>query len=258
MQNFGQINETFKDVLANGIVERNNEHKKIFKAYTKELKENSVLRTQFQVFNKLENKIADGNVEKSRIFVNECIRILQTLDRNAVVESNQQLVLYLKHKGFELTEDYENKALHDHIQNLAFTEKNAKNIDSIVESKIFVNAHSKTITEAKGEVEVFANQFLGPAMVEKFNDKYMEKLSETEQKTFKVIQYGSEEEKEELYKGTVIECIDLINNKLNEECTIQEKDKYLQVKDKLLRFEYKPENFVPEMSKIAYLKDTLK
>jgi len=95
-------------------------------------------------------------------------------------------------------------------------------------------------------------------MVEKFNNKYMDKLSETERKTFKTIQSGSEEDRQSLYKGTIIECIDLINNKLDEECTIQEKDKYLQVKDKLLRFNYIPENFVSEMSKIAYLKDTLK
>lgn len=260
MQNFGQIHETFKDILANGIVEGNDNYKKVFKTYAKALKENSVLNTQFQVFYKMENKVAVANdIERSKLFVDECISLLKNLDRKAVNEANKKLVNYLKKNGVKLTENYNNEVLHNHIHNLAFTERNAKNVESIVESKLYINLYSKPIFENKEnkKVEPYMNKFLGPAMVEKFNNKYMEKLSETERKTFKVIQEGSEVEKQTLYKGTIIECIDLINSKLNEECTIEEKDKYLQVKDKLLRFEYKPDTFISEMSKIAYLKDTL-
>lgn len=258
MQNFGQINETFKNILANGIVEGNDTHKKIFGSYVKALKENSILRTQFEVFDKLENKIVSDEVDTSRLFVDECISILQGLDKDKVNEANSKLTNYLKSKGFDLTEDYDNKTLHEHIHNLGFTKKNAKNIESIVESKVFVNTHSKPLTESVSKsVEPYTNKFLGPVMVEKFNSKYIDKLSETERKTFKVIQTGSEEDKQELYKGTIIECLDLVNIKLSEECTIQEKDKYLQVKDKLLRYKYKPDTFVSEMSRIAYLKDIL-
>jgi hypothetical protein len=191
------------------------------------------------------------------MLVDECIGILQTLDKQVVSEENQRLVKYLKSKGVELVEDYENKTLHEHIHNLGFTVKNAKNIDSIVESRVFVNNYSKPLNESKGSVEVYANKFLGPAMVEKFNEKYAEKLSETERKAFKVILEGTEEEKKELYNGTLRECIDLVNETLNQECTIDEKEKFLQVKDKLLRFEYNTENYVSEMSKIAYLKSIL-
>jgi hypothetical protein len=259
MQNFGQINETFKEVLANAIVEGNNEQKKVFKVYTKELKENKTLRTQFEVFNKLENKVLATNesVDKTRMFVDECISILQGLDKKIVVESNERLVNYLNNKGFKLIEGYENEELHNHIHNLAFTDKTAKNVESIIESKLFVNQYSKPITETKESVETYINHFVGPVMVEKFNGKYLDKLSETEKKAFKVITNGTEEEKQELYKGTIRECVDLINDKLNDECTIQEKDKFLQVKDKLLRYSYSPESFVSEMSKIAYLKDSL-
>lgn len=260
MQNFGQIHETFKDVIANAIVEGNDEHKKVFKTYAKALKRYSTLYTQFQVYNKLENKVAIVNEsEKSKMFVDECISILQSLDIKEVEAGNKRLVSFLKEHGIELLEDYENKDLHEHIHNLAFTKKTPKNIESIIESKLFLNSYSKPLTENKvsASVEPYMNKFLGPAMIEKFNNKYLDKLSETERKAFKVIQSGSEEEKQQLYKGTIVECIDLVNAKLNEECTIKEKDKYLQVKDKLLRYSYTPENFVSEMSKIAYLKDIL-
>jgi len=256
MQNFGQIHETFKDILANGIVEGNNEYKKIFKTYAKALKENSTLKKQFQVFDKLENKVVVENEgEKQRFLVDECISMLAGLKVN---EANQKLVNYLNKKGFELLEDYDNKELYEHIHNLAFTKKTAKNIDLIIESKLFVTKHSKVISESKEIVEPYMNKFMGPAMVEKFNSKYMEKLSETEQKAFKIISNGTNEEKENLYKGTLIECIDLINGKLNEESNIDEKDTYLRVKDKLLRYNFSPDKFISEISEIAYLKDTLK
>ena len=50
--------------------------------------------------------------------------------------------------------------------------------------------------------------------------------------------------------------MDLIDVQLNE-CTIDEKNTLLQVKDKLLRYQYNSDNFTSEMSKINYLKTTL-
>jgi|TARA_R110000796_G_scaffold742_1_gene2758 hypothetical protein len=260
MQNFGQIHETFKDILANGIADGNGEYKKLFKSYTKALKENSVLRTQFNVFDTIENKVITPNeIEKSKLFIDECISILQELDKSKVNESNKKLVNYLTKKGFTLVADYENKDLHEHIHKLGFLKKTASNINSIVESKLFLNSHSKPIQEAtiKKVVEPYMNKFMGPAMIEKFNSKYMSKLSETEKKAFKIICNGTEEEKESLYKGTLLECVDLINNKLNEESSIDEKDTFLRVKDKLLRYSYSSDKFISEISEISYLKETL-
>lgn len=259
MQNFGQIHETYKAILANGIVDNNDKYKKVFNTYVKALKENIVLKTQYKIFNKIENKNINEN-EKSKIFIDECVSLLKNLNESDydVDLVNKKLVDYLENKGFKLLEDYENKELYQHIHNLAFTNKNSNNIDSIIESKLFLTNYSKPISEGKELVEPYMNKVIGPVMVEKFNEKYKGVLSETEKQAFKVIQSGNEEDKISLYKNTIIECLDLINEKLDNECTIQEKDKYLQVKDKLLRYNYKSENFISEMSKIAYLKDTLK
>jgi hypothetical protein len=262
MQNFGQIHETFKDILANGIVEGKEEYKKLFKSYVKVLKENDALRKQYEAFDIIENKTPVNKLDVTDVMrhasiVDECVSTLKDLDLKVVHKANKSLVSFLKKKGFALTEDYENKELHNHIHNLAFTKRTRKSIPSLLESRRFVTEYGKELSETKEVIEPYTNKYLGPAMIEKFNEKYVGKLSETERKTFKVIQSGNEKEKQELYKGTILECIDLINLKLNEECTIQEKDKYLQVKDKLLRFTYDPDKFVSEMSKIAYLKDTL-
>ena len=74
--------------------------------------------------------------------------------------------------------------------------------------------------------------------------------------TIKLSVNGSDSDKKELYNETIIECVDLIDVQLNE-CTIDEKNTLLQVKDKLLRYQYNSDNFTSEMSKINYLKTTL-
>ena len=117
MQNFGQIHETFKEVLANGIVDGVKNKKEVFKAYVKELKENAVLKTQFQVFDKLENKVNTENIEKNKMFVEECVSLLENIGANKVNETNTNLVNYLKDKGFDLLQEYPNKNLHEHIHN---------------------------------------------------------------------------------------------------------------------------------------------
>lgn len=258
MQNFGQIHETIKNVLIEAIVDKKSNGKEVFKKYVKILKNDSNLKTQFKVFERLENKSNNDDTERNKMFVDECISILEKLNVNSVNKSNNKLFSFLKKNNIALLEDYENKFLHSHIHNLAFTKKNSKNIDSIIESKLYLNKYSKLITENKDTIEPYINKFIGPVMIEKFNEKYKDKLSESEKKAFKIITNGSEEDKQELYRNTINECIDLINNKLNEECTIQEKDKFLQVKDKLLRYEYNSEKFISEITKIVYLKDTLK
>ena len=95
-------------------------------------------------------------------------------------------------------------------------------------------------------------------MVEKFNEKYVDLLSESEKDIFKLVTNSDSNGKMEFYQNNVTECVDLLNLKLNEDCTIEEKDKYLRVKDKLLRYKYNEDTFISEITKITSLKKTLK
>jgi len=257
MQNFGKINETFKDIFADGVVSKNKKNDLTFKAYIKELKKNPILRVQYHVYNKLENKIYE-DIERSNILVDECISFLTNLDKEKVNEINTKLVNFLTKQGFKLSEGYELEALHEHISNLAFSKKTPKSINSIIESKIFINNYVKKeeINEHK-EVEPYANHFLGPAMVEKFNEKYSN-LSEIEKKVLKNIIENKVDENKTIYDNMIIECVDLINLRLDDECNIQEKDTLLQVKDKLLRYKYNEDNYISEITRLIELKKDLK
>jgi|DEB0MinimDraft_12_1074336.scaffolds.fasta_scaffold00025_6 hypothetical protein len=261
MQNFGQINETFKNILADSITTKDGKGKKVFKAYVKAIKENSVLKSQYNVYHKLETKVNVTNEEeRTTIFVDECISILKNLGKKTILEANNNLISYLKKNGYELyTDEYDFKSLHEHINNITFLERNIKNVNKIVESKLFIKNYTCVINEdlksVNKVVEPYSNKILIPLLKNKFNEKYSN-LTELEKKVIKLSINGSDSDKKELYSTTIIECVDLIDVQLNE-CTIDEKNTLLQVKDKLLRYQYNSDNFTSEMSKINYLKTTL-
>ena len=257
MQNFGKINETFKDILADSIISKDKKGKKIFNSYVKALKENKTLSTQYEVYNKIENEVETDKVKSSK-YVTEVISILKELGKDKIISENAKLVKYLAKQGYKVTtNDYENKELHEHIDIAVMKKKSVVNLHKILESNTFIvdriNNNVKSINEEN--VNTFPNSVVGPIMIEKFNDKY-DNLSEIERLVIESVIKGSEVEREELYTNIIIECIDLVNEQLVE-CTIEKKDKLLRVKDKLLRFKYNETNYISEISNIVGLKGNL-
>jgi len=258
MQNFGQINETFKNILADSIITKDKRGKKVFKGYVKALKENSTLRTQYKIFDKLENKLGVvGEKEQREMFDAECISLLENLGKDKVNKINNKLIKYLTKNGYKLyTGDYDLKSLHEHITKAAYLERNTKNVNAVIESKLFIKKYYKpSFDDSPREVEPYSNKMLIPLLEKKFNTKYAN-ITELEKKIIRLSINSTDEAKEELYGATIRECIDLVDVQLTE-CTIEQKNTLLQVKDKLLRSKFNTDSFASEMSKINYLKTTL-
>jgi ribosomal protein L7/L12 len=148
--------------------------------------------------------------------------------------------------------------LHEDISKLIFTERSPKNIDTIIEAisdivdYILANKE-KVVTESYG----VPNSMLSSILVEKYNEKYSESITETEKEVITVLIESTDEEKIEVYSKISRECIDLIDNKLTES-DLETKDKLLRVKDKLLRDKVElNEDFSKNISKLVSLKLTL-
>ena len=255
MQNFGKINETFKSIFLESRLSNDNKGTKLFKKYFKALKENKIFKTQYKIYNKLENK----SEEDSGIFIDECISVLNGLGKENIIKENNKLVKFIEKNGYEINdEDYEFKDLHEHINNLLVLNKNTKNLNSIIESKVFLTkfkTEPKVISE-NTEIEVYTNKLLLPLIEAKFNEKFGNLLSESEKKVLKIMVGKDSEGKENLHNEYIRECIDLTNKNLKE-CDIDEKDALLQVKDRLLRMDYSEDNFVSEINKLLSLKNEL-
>ena len=65
-----------------------------------------------------------------------------------------------------------------------------------------------------------------------------------------------ESEKEVLYKSSIKECLEIINNKLTESSG-DIKEKLLATKENLLNRNYNKETFISDVSKIIELKNNL-
>jgi hypothetical protein len=255
MQNFGKIKNVFNTILIEGIGKQDQVDKDLFKEYIKAVNENEILKTQFMVYTNIENRV-DENEFKATQYVKENIALLDKFKKKDIVEANLNLARLIM---FEQVDDYvyEEEALHENITKLIFTKKNGSNIDKIMESRSSVVKYINENTEKTlGEDSGIPNSVISSIAVDKYNEKYSE-LSEGEKKVLKTILESSDEDRTELFSSTIRECIDSIDTRLDES-EIEEKDKLLRVKDKLMRMDYVKESFVTDICKLVDLKNDLK
>lgn len=253
IKNFGAIKEGFNSLLIDGILTKNKDKKDLFKKYINKINENEILKTQFLVYTNIEKKV-EPNQKKAEMFVNECINLFSKYKKKDILDANEKLskILPLIESEFKVPDLYE------HITSLILTEKKASTIDTIVDatSKIvdyIVNNKENVVSEQIN----LPNSTVSAIMVQKYNDKYSD-LDEHEKKILKVLIDSTDDEKKEVYKDTIRECINLIDEKYKSS-DLEEKNKLLMVKDKILNDSIEVnENFHTKISKLIELRNTLK
>lgn len=256
MQNFGEIKNIFNSLLVEAITTNNENKRKLFQEYVRAIKGNEILKTEFLIYNNIEEKV-EMNEQKATMFVHENINILNKYSKKEILEANKILSSkLLKENKLPLT-DNKLSNLHNDISNLIFTKKSTKSIDSIIESTTNIVDYIKNnkINEVN-EVNPLPNSILSNIVVDKFNDRYCD-LSEDEKKVLKTILKSNEEDKVKLYETITRECIDLVDINLIES-DIDAREKLLTVKDRLLRSKYNTNTFINEISKLVELKTNLK
>lgn len=90
MKNFGQIKNTFNEILAESILKKDKDKKDLFKQYIKLIRENKILRTQFLVYTNIESKIEE-NENKAYQFIQENIELLKKFKKKDIIEVNEKL-----------------------------------------------------------------------------------------------------------------------------------------------------------------------
>lgn len=254
MQNFGKIKNIFNGMLAEGVVSKDTPKKLLFKNYVKTLKENEILKTQFLIYNNIENKIEE-NEFKATEFVKANISLMDKFNKKEIAEANINLATPIV---LEKDEDYLLKDLHENISKLIFTKRTPENIDSIVEttSKIVDYIKNNKLKEVTEAIQL-PTSMVSTIMVDKYNEKYST-LSESDKGIVKAIMSSDDIQKKEIYSNTIKECLELINNKLTES-DLETKDRLLRVKEKLLNDKHEiNEDFITNISKLVELRDNLK
>jgi len=256
MSNFGQIKYTYNTLLAEGIAKNSSKEKVEFKKYIKTIKENKVLKTQFDIYYNIENKVeSDG--WKALNYVNECLSLIDGFPKKEIKEANNKLNESEFIKNNKIAIDDNKSNLYEAIDTLINTTKTSSNLNKIVDAKYVVveyilnNKKENTVVEGYG----LPNSVLSEIAVEKFNEEYAD-LTESEKEAISVMVGTNESEKEELYKKTIKECLDLVNTKLTES-NGDVKEKLLATKENLLNRNYDSKTFVNDLSKVIELKNYL-
>ena len=254
MEEFGNIKDTFNKILSESIIKKDDKGKKIFSNYLKILKENKTLRSQYLIFKNLETKKFDNPSEATN-YIKENISLLKELDKDKLKKGNDLLLSILKDK--EIIK--ENSLLYDHINILSDTKKSISSLDKLQKS---INFIKDSMLKKETPIERTENSVnLPPSVLTKmatnrFNVKYAN-INEDEKEIIKAILNGNDEDIKNVYENLKIECIDIIDSRLNEEIDLGLKDKILKVKDKLLRMPYNPDEYVKDIDRVYELKKSV-
>jgi len=255
MNNFGNIKDTFKNLVIESVIKKNDRGKKLFSKFLKTIKENKTLKDQYLIYNNLQNSKFDDPVQ-AREFVKENISLLKGLNKSHITKGNNFFLKLLK--GNTLIK--ENNSFYKDVLFLVESKKTPSNIKKINES---INNIVRVMLEKENVDNIVTESIdLPPSVltklaVNKFNSRYSN-ISESEKEIIKTVLNGSNEDKENIFKKLKRECIDTIDNKLNENSDLDLKDKLLKVKDKLLNTNFSLDNFNSDISKIYDLNESIK
>jgi hypothetical protein len=256
MQNFGKIKNTFNGILVEAIVSKNDTNKSLFKKYVKTIKESEILRTQFFVYNNIENKV-EADTNTAHFFVTENIKLMDKFDVDDIIKENVKLNSLLPEVSNEVY-DSRISSLHESLSNLITTKKTASSIDGMSKdiNNVVEYIKSNKLKESNDVIDL-PNSMISTIMVDKYNEKYAS-LDESEKKVLKALIDSNDEQKKEVYSSIIRECIDLINDKLTNS-DLDSKDKLLRVKDKMLNDKQEiNEDFNKNISKLIELRGSLK
>ena len=254
MENFGNIKDTFKDIVIESVLRKENGGKKLFSKFVKLIKENDTLSDQYLIYKNLQTKKFDDPSE-AKDYIKENISLLKSLDKNKVEKGNEKLFKLLN--GKEIIKEHDE--FYNHIKILLETEKTPTTIEKINDS---INHIKRLMLEKDLEIKndridsELPPSVLTKLAVNKFNSKYSD-INESEKEIIKTILNGNDETKEETYNTLKRECINIIDNRLSESSDVDLKDKLLRVKDKLLNMDFDNENFISDINKVYDLKESV-
>lgn len=251
MENFGNIKDTFNNLIIESVITKDKRGKQLFSKYIKLIKEDKNLNDQYFIYKNLQNTKFNDEQE-AKDFIKENVELLKSID----TKSNTSLLNLLKGKKIYK----ENNELYEHINFLVNTKKSPSNLSKINESINFIKNRMMISEDSEGTTS-FEMVSLPPSILSnlaknKLNSRLSE-LNETEQEIVTTILNGSEDNKVELFKKLKKECITMIDSKLSESIDLGLKDKLLKVKDKLLNMDYDVSTFESDINRVYNLKESV-
>ena len=95
MKNFGNIKDTFKQLIIESIISKDDKGKKLFNKFLKTVGENKTLKEQYLIYSNLQNRKFDDSSE-AKDYIKENIGLLKSLNKNHIDSGNEYFSKLLK------------------------------------------------------------------------------------------------------------------------------------------------------------------
>lgn len=254
--NFGKINAIFLQ-NTEGLL-KSKVGKGVVREYVQKIKNSNLLSKQFSLYESIESVEYTDDVKD---YIVECFNYFSDVNQ---VELNKQTIALsslLENNNIKQIGEIKNEKLYENINNLIYLKKSIKNISNKVENINSIVEHIKTkkpiLKEEKSSEKFNLTDSSLKFILSKFNQKYSDKLDESEKKIFKTIVSTKEEDKKELYENLKKDCLTLTNSFLKESIDSTTKEKLLTVKETLLEESFNKDNFIEDVIRFIDLKETL-
>jgi len=255
MQNFGITKNIFKEFLVEKMSTKKPYDKAKFKQVIKTLKENKILKKQFNVYTNIENLFEsdDFNIYE---YINENLSLFDGITKKQIIEANNKFNELVNEFVGDFKVGSDRAELYEAIDFLICNRSSEGSLNKRAAKKIYIKEYVKAnkIIEKSTKEPVSLNM-LSNIMVDKFNRKY-ESLDESEKLMIKSLMENTSEAKLNAFKAMVNECVGVVDS-LMEDADDDLKTKLSLTKVKLNEMAFDESNFTDSMSKLVSLKNNL-
>ena len=237
--NIGLVNMIISNKLQQAyVLNENNDHssivselKRVSKNLLETIKSSPLLQLEFKVINNIENKVINNEVSATR-YIDNNISLFETYTLTELKREREKLNDFVN-ENVDLSVLNQNKVmLYNSINNLIYESlkpNHTVDIDKIHESFDYVLNHIKTPLDQRSgyvnktqlqdiNIENITESVIERA-INKFNEKYINNLSESDKELFfNLIKFNDTQKKElfENYKTTVCDIIENTQYDVNE------------------------------------------
>src|SRR5258706_1673609 len=218
IHNFGVIKATFTNYMN----ESENLHaKEMFGKFMQLIKEEKVLKAEFEVYRNLENKYIP-NENLAIKYIDECINIFSSFNFNTYNDCNGKIVKLIE--GLDIKVSQKKQELYKHIDTLIFESMTPEpNVDSLHESFVYILEYiknnkpklSETTTPLNVDYSSVPKEFLINRSIEKFNERFAS-LNEVDKVVFKSIISENVGDKQKVFTTLKEETTQLLKSLLDQ------------------------------------------
>lgn len=242
-RNFGIIYTVIEENIKNYIKE--NKNAKIVSNFIKLIKDNKILKEQFNIYNVLCNNIIDIDAEE---YLNEALTIIPNFNKKEIFENNSKLIDFIKDNKMDeyIDIDDDRMELFESIEYFLLNKKSLKNIEEYKKNKDIIkeSINNRVIENKNNSNDIVINESEYNSDLRNAINKYLKELNEDELNLIEEICKNDKKEVFEKYKN---ETLNFISEQLTNSLSLEDKLDWNQLLNRIKLKEYKEETLLKDI-----------